>query len=566
MADGTKYRITDETIEVDGVILHRIRLVRRLEAMPAGYIGGWVESEHNLSHQGDAWIEGDSMVFGDARVEGDATVRYGAKVSGNSVVRGKATVSQSAVRDNAVVEDFAVLVEADVSGNGRVSGLAKCYGGTVSDNAHQMGGILNARSAMAGHSRVCFDGVLEPDASITGHVVVAGRGKVGGGVQLDGWVQVVQNGVVNSSDSIEANASIRGDGENRSWDRDVGSIDYSRPLNRRSLGPAHETDVQSAPSPKYALTEEARWFHGVLLFRIKALRDGPWGSAGVRGGFVEAERNLSHLGDSWVWNDAAVFGNGRVQDDAQARHDAVVFGDAMLKDSACAYGEAVLKHNAVVEGKATVRSATVSRCARIADRSELFCAFPGEVVATDFAIVHEDATVCGHAQIEGGGRVGERGVLKDWAKIADTAVVEGTSVLGGSARLLDSATLSGASHVAGPVAIVLDRHHVDLVVSDADDGPAEMIWRGPVVEASVQYGKLLKSARRLDQEARDHTLAGGLYDARSCEREKEIFVLPKLETAAQRLAEVRFDGNIDAVYTVFGRYVAPQPQTAAPAR
>lgn len=555
MTDAIKYRLTEECREIDGVTLRRIKLMRRIGAMPAGYVGGWVESENNLAQDGDAWIEDNSIVMGGARVEGDARVRYGSMVSGKAVVRGKATVSNSTVVDGGVVEDFAALVEAEIKDNGRVSGLAKCYGGTVSENAHQMGGLLNARTTMAGHSRVCFEGVLEPDASITGHVVVAGRGRVGRGVRLDGWVEVVQGGSVAEADAVPEHASVRALGENRSWNRDVGYLDRHRPLNRRGLTVIHETDVTEADSPKYALTSEARWFHGVVVFRIKALREGFWGPAGTLGGFVEDERNLSHLGDCWVWNDAIVFENARVQDDAQARHDAVLCGNALLKDAACACGEALLKHDAVAEGNALVRSATLTKCARVMDQSELFCAFPGDVEAADFAIVHEEGKMLGHARVGDGGRVAGRGVVKDWAKVGDTAVVQGRSVLAGNAKLLDCAVLDGASHVSGPVCIVLSRHHINLVVSDADDGPDEMIWQGPVVEASVHYGKLLKTARALDQEARDHARSGGHRDAHSCQVEKETFVLPKLELAAQRLAEVRFGGNVEAVYNVFGRYV-----------
>jgi hypothetical protein len=40
-----------------------------------GELGGWVKSEQNLSHTGNAWVSGDARVFGDsARISGNARI------------------------------------------------------------------------------------------------------------------------------------------------------------------------------------------------------------------------------------------------------------------------------------------------------------------------------------------------------------------------------------------------------------------------------------------------------------------------------------------------------------
>lgn len=41
-----------------------------------GELGGWLESEANLSQEGDAWVYGNAQVYGNARVSGNARV-YG---------------------------------------------------------------------------------------------------------------------------------------------------------------------------------------------------------------------------------------------------------------------------------------------------------------------------------------------------------------------------------------------------------------------------------------------------------------------------------------------------------
>lgn len=52
----TKYKLTDETKTVGGVTLHRIQALKDFADIKAGELGGWVEKEENLSHDGDAWV------------------------------------------------------------------------------------------------------------------------------------------------------------------------------------------------------------------------------------------------------------------------------------------------------------------------------------------------------------------------------------------------------------------------------------------------------------------------------------------------------------------------------
>lgn len=47
-----KYILTDETIKVNGKTLYRIKALREFSNVKAGDLGGFVESESNLSHDG----------------------------------------------------------------------------------------------------------------------------------------------------------------------------------------------------------------------------------------------------------------------------------------------------------------------------------------------------------------------------------------------------------------------------------------------------------------------------------------------------------------------------------
>ena len=105
-----KYKLTDETISVNGRILYRIEALKDFNDIKKGDKGGYVENEENLSQSGGCWVYRDAAVYGSAKVYGDAEVYddaaiYGdAQVYGNAVVYGDTIVCGSAkIYGNAVV-------------------------------------------------------------------------------------------------------------------------------------------------------------------------------------------------------------------------------------------------------------------------------------------------------------------------------------------------------------------------------------------------------------------------------------------------------------------------------
>lgn len=83
-----KYQFTG--VEQNG--LKQIQALRDFRDVKKGDIGGWIETENNLSQLGDAWVSGDAWVFDNARVYGDARVSDYAQVYDNAQVYGKAQV------------------------------------------------------------------------------------------------------------------------------------------------------------------------------------------------------------------------------------------------------------------------------------------------------------------------------------------------------------------------------------------------------------------------------------------------------------------------------------------
>ena len=91
-----KYEFTGETKEIRLLFrtatLHRIRATVAFGIVEVGDLGGWIEKEENLSHEGKAWVWGNAKVCGDAEVWGNAEVCGDAEVWGNAEVCGDAKV------------------------------------------------------------------------------------------------------------------------------------------------------------------------------------------------------------------------------------------------------------------------------------------------------------------------------------------------------------------------------------------------------------------------------------------------------------------------------------------
>ena len=119
-----KYELTDETIDVSGTTLHRIKALKDFGNVKKGELGGYVESEYNLSQIGNCWVYGNARVCGDAELCGNAKVCGNARVCGNAEVCGNAWVYGNAE----VCGNAKVYGNAWVYGNAELCGNARVYG------------------------------------------------------------------------------------------------------------------------------------------------------------------------------------------------------------------------------------------------------------------------------------------------------------------------------------------------------------------------------------------------------------------------------------------------------
>ena len=128
-----KYEILtnkENTINVEGRTLHRIRALRDFNDVKKGDIGGYIESECNLSQEGDCWIYDNARVFGNAWICDNACVHDNVNIYDDACVFDNAHVyGYASVYDSARVYGYAKVYDsARVYGYALVFGNAKVYG------------------------------------------------------------------------------------------------------------------------------------------------------------------------------------------------------------------------------------------------------------------------------------------------------------------------------------------------------------------------------------------------------------------------------------------------------
>lgn len=167
-----KYEILkDQSITLNGHTLYRIKLLKEIYSIPPGTIGGFIESEDNLSQEGDCWVAEEAAVYGCSKVMDNAWVGGGARVYGlsaihenclitgspiiiNSEIRGNSTVREEALIKNSLLQDGAL-----VKGNAELH-CARVYGlSAVKDSAIVTNTDIKGDACISG--KVCIKNDLD---------------------------------------------------------------------------------------------------------------------------------------------------------------------------------------------------------------------------------------------------------------------------------------------------------------------------------------------------------------------------------------------------------------------
>lgn len=159
------YDSEDESEMEEEYRLYRIQSLRDFGDVKKGDLGGYIQTQKNLSHSGNCWIY-DKAIAGD-----DSKVKDNAKVMDGAIVRGAAVVSKNAVltdgtrvASSAIVTDNAVVKFTDIYGEN-----------VIKDNA-----VLN-------HGEIWGNLVVSGNAKLSGGFIFFGykQGEIGGNIDLE---------------------------------------------------------------------------------------------------------------------------------------------------------------------------------------------------------------------------------------------------------------------------------------------------------------------------------------------------------------------------------------------
>ena len=121
--ENKKYELTTE--KKNG--LYRIRALKSFGDVKEGDLGGWINSEKNLSQNGNCWIYDNARVFDNAKIFDNAKVYDNAEIS-----------ERAKVFDNTEVYGNAIVYyNAEVFGDAKVYGNAQINYHVYSENISQ---------------------------------------------------------------------------------------------------------------------------------------------------------------------------------------------------------------------------------------------------------------------------------------------------------------------------------------------------------------------------------------------------------------------------------------------
>lgn len=236
--------------------LYRIRALIDFGDVKKGNLGGYIQREENLSHEGNAWIYDEAKVYGSAKVYGNAQIRcesevsYCAEVFGNAVLDDESFVSEYArvYGDSKLFGSACVEWEAEVYGNAEISnealiaGCARVYGNAcVSDESVVWGRAevygkaeVFENAEVSGHAKVYGNAMVYGNAKVKDNAEVYGVSKVFGNAFVCDHVKVYDFGAICDRAEVTKDAKVtksldciffRSDWEKARWNKEILVID-----------------------------------------------------------------------------------------------------------------------------------------------------------------------------------------------------------------------------------------------------------------------------------------------------------------------------------------------------
>ena len=198
--------------------LYRIRALKDFGDVKAGDLGGYIESERNLSQEGDCWVydkakvTDEAKIYGNAKIKGYVVISDNAEVFDNAKVYDYAEVSGNAkVYGNAQVEDSAKIYnKVEVFDNALIDkettlyNKAKVYGNAkVTENAELHDEVQVYDNAKIDNARLYDKAQVGDNAKVFGKAQVYGNAKVFEYTEISDDTKIIDNTIIENSKEIK---------------------------------------------------------------------------------------------------------------------------------------------------------------------------------------------------------------------------------------------------------------------------------------------------------------------------------------------------------------------------
>ena len=214
---NSKYELTNETIEFEGVTLHRIKALRDFGNVKAGDLGGYVESERNLDTEGNCWISEDAKVYEDAVIKRDATVTNEAIVRGEACIAGNCSIYHRVIvegsaicKGHSQIMSQAYVKNAEIESEACIAGSTEIYGGDICGEAEITGKAKVYSGRIDGKTQITGNAEIHGHPHITGKTKIYGNARIYGAPEISDSASVLDNALIYGNAIISGTAIITG--------------------------------------------------------------------------------------------------------------------------------------------------------------------------------------------------------------------------------------------------------------------------------------------------------------------------------------------------------------------
>ena len=206
----------------DGAPLYQIKAKTDFGDIKAGTLGGYIQSEKNLSLYDNSWIDEGATVYGEARVQGNAHIQGKSTISDNIVISNSGIKTEDEVSDDKGIKSKNIFVEnsdvlnvntedgtdnitiknSNVSGANFIGSNVKIINSTITGNVEIGSGVVINGSFIDAHGLTLGDNVTVTDSKILSNSVGSEDNTIHDSILIGCKISI--NGFINCDISLDA--------------------------------------------------------------------------------------------------------------------------------------------------------------------------------------------------------------------------------------------------------------------------------------------------------------------------------------------------------------------------